>query len=133
MKRPEPIGPNDHVIGRSRAQVELIEYGDYECPFCAHAHHEMTEVLRRVGADIRYAFRQFPLTQIHPHALAAAQAAEAAGAQDRFWPMHSVLFENQHARAAHHVHDSYLECGGLGGWKIVDRQIEANFPGRESV
>jgi protein-disulfide isomerase len=91
----ESIGPDDHALGRAHAPAQLVEYGDYECPYCARAHYEMTEVLRTVGNDVRYAFRQFPLTQLHPHALLAAQAAEAAGAQGRFWQMHSMLFENQ--------------------------------------
>lgn len=95
MRLSEAIGPDDHVIGKAHAPVELVEYGDYECPYCARAHHEMTEVLRRTGKDIRYAYRHFPLTDIHPRALLAAQAAEAAGAQGRFWPMHSVIFENR--------------------------------------
>jgi protein-disulfide isomerase len=95
MTLSEPIGPDDHVIGRPSTPTELVEYGDYECPYCARAHHEMTEVLRRRGKDIRYSFRHFPLTALHPRALLAAQAAEAAAAQGRFWPMHSVLFENR--------------------------------------
>jgi Na+:H+ antiporter, NhaA family len=93
----EPIGPNDHAIGRANARVQLVEYGDYGCPFCARAHYETTEVLRRAGDDLRYAFRHFPLVQIHPHSHLAAQAAEAAGAQGRFWPMHSLCFMNQAA------------------------------------
>jgi protein-disulfide isomerase len=93
----EPIGPEDHTLGRPGAPAQLVEYGDYECPFCARAHHVVTVVLRTVGNDVRYAFRQFPLTQIHPHALLAAQAAAAAGAQGRFWQMHSILFEHQDA------------------------------------
>jgi protein-disulfide isomerase len=93
----ESIGADDHALGPSHAPAQLVEYGDYECPFCARAHYELSEVLRTVGTDVRYAFRQFPLTQLHSHALLAAQAAEAAGAQGRFWPMHSMLFENQDA------------------------------------
>jgi protein-disulfide isomerase len=93
----EPVGPGDHVLGSANAPVTVVEYGDYECPFCRRAHHEVAEVLRRVGNDARYAFRHFPLSQIHPHALLAAQAAEAAGAQDQFWSMHGMLFENQRA------------------------------------
>ncbi len=96
MGRAPPIEPHDHVIGRPSAPVQVVEYGDYACADCARAHHEMTDVLRRVGADIRYAFRHFPLGRA-PRSLLAAQAAEAAGRQGRFWPMHSVLFENRHA------------------------------------
>ena len=91
----EPIGPTDHVLGRPNAPASLVEYGDYECSHCARAHYEVAEVLRRVGNDVRYAYRHFPLTRLHPHALLAAQAAEAAGAEGRFWPMHSMLFEIQ--------------------------------------
>ncbi len=91
----EPIGPRDHVLGTPAALAALVEYGDYECPHCARAHYEIAEVLRRVGNDVRYAYRHFPLTHLHPHALLAAQAAEAAGSEGRFWPMHSMLFANQ--------------------------------------
>lgn len=91
----EPIGPRDHVLGSPAAPAALVEYGDYACPHCARAHYEVAEVLRRAGNDVRYAFRQFPLTHLHPPALLAAQAAEAAGAEGRFWPMHSLLFANQ--------------------------------------
>jgi len=93
----EPIGPRDHVLGPPNAPARLVEYGDYECPYCARAHYEVAEVLRRVGNHVRYAYRQFPLTQLHPHALLAAQAAQAAGIEGRFWPMHSILFEHQRA------------------------------------
>ena len=91
----EPIGPRDHVLGSLTAPAVLVEYGDYECAHCARAHYEMAEVLRRVGNDVYYAYRHYPLTHRHPHALLAAQAAEAAGAEGRFWPMHSMLFANQ--------------------------------------
>lgn len=93
----EPLGPQDHVLGRQAAPAQIVEYGDYECPFCARAHHEMVEVLRRAGKDTCYTFRHFPLVQRSSHALLAAQAAEAAGAQGRFWKMHAMLFENQDA------------------------------------
>ena len=93
----EPIGPRDHVLGPPNAPAALVEYGDYQCPQCARAHYEVAEILRRVGNDVRYAYRHFPLTHLHPHALLAAQAAEAAGAEGRFWPMHSMLFANQDA------------------------------------
>jgi protein-disulfide isomerase len=72
-----------------------LEYGDYECPYCGAAHIVVNELLSRTGNDVRFAFRNFPLTNIHPHAELAAEAAEAAGAQGKFWEMHDILYENQ--------------------------------------
>jgi protein-disulfide isomerase len=93
----QPVDRRDAVLGPDDAPVTLLEYGDYECPFCGRAHGVLKEVLRRVGDEVRFAYRHFPLSQIHPHALMAAQAAEAAGAQERFWEMHDMLFKNQKA------------------------------------
>jgi protein-disulfide isomerase len=93
----QPVSRFDHVLGPGDASVTLVEYGDYECSHCARAHGVLAEVLRRVGDDILFAYRHFPLTQIHPHATLAAQAAETAGDQDRFWEMHHMLFEHQDA------------------------------------
>jgi protein-disulfide isomerase len=90
-----PLSEHDHVIGPATAPAELVEYGDYECPYCGAAHGSVTEILRVLGDDVRFAFRNFPLGQIHPHAVQAANAAEAAGAQGEFWGMHDLLFENQ--------------------------------------
>jgi protein-disulfide isomerase len=92
-----PVSDRDHVQGPPDAPATLVEYGDYECPFCGQAHPIVRAVQRRLGRQLRFAYRHFPLTEIHPHALGAAEAAEAAGAQGRFWPMHDLLFENQHA------------------------------------
>jgi protein-disulfide isomerase len=92
-----PIGERDHVIGPPNAPVTLVEYGDYECPYCGAAHPVVTAVRRRLGKGLRFAFRHFPLTRIHPHAEHAAEAAEAAGAQGKFWQMHDLLFEHQDA------------------------------------
>ena len=90
-----PVGPGDHLLGAAAALVTLVEYGDYECPFCGRAHLILKAVRAAIGGDLLFAFRNFPLSQVHPHALRAAHAAEAAGLQDRFWPMHDLLFENQ--------------------------------------
>jgi protein-disulfide isomerase len=87
----------DHIRGLLTAPVTLVEYGDFECPHCGRAHSIVSELLERLPDDVRLVFRHFPLTQIHPHAQAAAEAAEAAGAQGRFWEMHDLLFENQDA------------------------------------
>ena len=85
----------DHVLGPETAAVNLVEYGDYECPFCGAAHGVTKQLVQEFGDDLRFVFRHFPLTQIHPHAALAAEAAEAAGAQGGFWRMHDLLFENQ--------------------------------------
>lgn len=92
-----PVGPTDHVQGPETALVTLVEYGDFECPFCGQAHPIVKAVQRHFGNQLRFAFRHFPLTQIHPFAQGAAEAAEAAGAQGAFWPMHDMLYEHQHA------------------------------------
>ena len=91
----QPMGPGDHVKGAPSARVTIVEYVDYECPYCARAHGVVSEVMDRVGDEACLLVRHFPLSQIHPHALDAAQAAEAASAQGSFWAMHSMLFENQ--------------------------------------
>ena len=98
LERPRltvPVSERDHVLGPATAPVTFVEYGDYECPFCGAAHRSVEQVLQVMGNDLRFAFRHFPLSQIHPHAYQAAEAAEAAGAQGRFWEMHELLFENQ--------------------------------------
>ncbi len=91
-----PVSGRDHILGPETAAAQLLEYGDYECPFCGEAHQVLKQLLQMVGDETQYAFRHFPLTQIHPHSQLAAEAAEAAGAQGRFWEMHNMLFEHQH-------------------------------------
>ena len=90
-----PVGDRDHVRGPATAPVTLVEYGDYECPYCGRAHPVVGELRERLGDRIRFVFRHFPLDSVHPRARHAAEAAEAAGAQDRFWEMHDLLYENQ--------------------------------------
>src|SRR6266536_1490651 len=84
----------DHVRGSSAGRL-IVEYGDYECPYSRQAFREIERVERQLGEGVRFAFRHFPLTEIHPHALAAATAAEAATVQDKFWEMHELLFHRQ--------------------------------------
>jgi len=86
----------DHVRGEARAPV-ILEYGDYECPYSRQAFRSIERVERELSGRVRFAFRHFPLTQVHPHALAAAAAAEAAAQQRRFWEMHELLFHRQKA------------------------------------
>ena len=92
-----PVGERDHVQGPTTAAVTLVEYGDYECPYCGQAYPIVKEVQRRLGDAVRFVFRNFPLAEMHPHAQHAAEAAEAAGAQEQFWPMHDALYEHQRA------------------------------------
>jgi protein-disulfide isomerase len=92
-----PVDGRDHVRGPADAPATLVEYGDYECTYCGLAHPIVEEVQRRLGRQLRFAFRHFPLAEIHPHAQPAAEAAEAAGAQGRFWEMHDLLYKNQQA------------------------------------
>jgi protein-disulfide isomerase len=92
-----PLEENvDHVRGSPAGRL-IIEYGDYECPYSRRAFHAIELVEQLLGGNVRFAFRHFPLTAIHPHALAAAAAAEAAALQRRFWDMHSLLFHRQKA------------------------------------
>src|SRR2546421_7373815 len=87
----------DHIQGPVTAAVTLVEYGDYECSYCGEAYPVLKELTAELGDQVRLVFRNFPLTQIHPHAQRAAEAAEAAAAQGRFWPMHDMLYEQQEA------------------------------------
>ena len=93
-----PVEPErDHIRGREDAPVTLVEYGDFECPYCGQAEGVLRELLRDAGDDVRYVWRHLPLTDVHPSAELAAQAAEAAAAQGAFWEMHDVLLEHQDA------------------------------------
>ncbi len=91
------IGPDDHVLGPPDAPIQMLESGDYECPYCGAAYPEVEEVRRVLGHTLLFAFRHFPLSRVHPHAMLAAEAAEGADAQGRFWEMHGTLFRNQSA------------------------------------
>jgi protein-disulfide isomerase len=90
-----PVSDKDHAQGPAAAPVTLVEYGDYECPDCLNAVPVVTELRQRLGDRLRYVFRHFPQSSVHPHASAAAQAAEAAAQQGQFWAMHDALFAHQ--------------------------------------
>lgn len=90
-----PVNSNDHVLGDLHAPVTVVEYGDFECPTCKQAAPSVKLLLERFGSRVLFAYRHFPQESIHPHAMQAAEAAECAGGQGRFWPMHDLLFANQ--------------------------------------
>jgi protein-disulfide isomerase len=91
----DDVRPTDHARGPEHAPVTIVEYGDFECPNCKQAKPAVEIVLNRYPEQVRFVYRHFPLTDVHPHALAAAEAAECAGAQGKFWEMHETLFEHQ--------------------------------------
>ncbi|HEX7969403.1 MAG TPA: DsbA family protein [Stellaceae bacterium] len=91
-----PVSPDrDHIRGPLDAPVSLVEYGDYECPYCGAAPPIVKAIEQQMGDAMQFVFRHFPLTTVHPHAQHAAEAAEAAAAQGKFWEMHDTLYENQ--------------------------------------
>lgn len=92
-----PIQPEDHVEGSPTARYTLVEYGDYECPACGTLFATISQLHEQFGDDVRLVFRHYPLSGRHPCAQQAAEAAEAAGAQNKFWEMHNVLFQHQSA------------------------------------
>lgn len=97
-----PVGASDHVIGPDHAPVTVVEYGDFECPNCKQAAPAVKLLLERFTERVRFVYRHFPQETLHPHALRAAETAECAAAQGRFWPMHDLLFANQdHLQAKH--------------------------------
>ena len=106
-----PVNDRDHAHGLATAPVTLVEYGDYECPYCGAAYPIVKEVQRRLGDTLRFVFRNFPLAEMHPHAQHAAEAAEAAGAQGHFWPMHDLLYEHQRALDDAHLRRYAAELG----------------------
>jgi protein-disulfide isomerase len=106
-----PVGDDDHIRGPASAPVTLVEYGDFECPYCAAAHPVVGEVLRQRPDSVRFVYRHFPVTNVHPHAEPAAEAAEVAGAYDRFWPMHDWLFTHHDLVVAGQIEDGVQAVG----------------------
>jgi len=105
-----PIRPSDHVQGPEDAPYTLVEYGDYECPDCGLLYVTLRDLQRDIASRLRIVFRHYPLSGIHHHAQQAAEAAEAAGAQGKFWDMHTMLFERQQAL---HTRDLIRYAGEL--------------------
>jgi protein-disulfide isomerase len=91
------VSSKDHIQGKTSAPLELVEYGDYQCPFCGAVYPIIKDIQRNLGDNLKFIFRNFPLTEMHPDAFNAAVAAEAAGLQKKFWKMHDIIFENQEA------------------------------------
>lgn len=112
-----PVSEADHAAGIVDAPLTLLEYGDYECPYCAAAHPLVKRLRETLGGRLRFVFRHFPLNNVHAHAAVAAQAAEAAAAQDKFWPMHDLLYAHQ-ATLADYSMDAFAIKLGLEIYKF---------------
>jgi protein-disulfide isomerase len=111
----QPVSADDHAEGPADAPVTLVEYGDYQCPYCGAAYPVVKRLQKTLGKKLRFVFRNFPLTQAHPYALIAAEAAEAAALQGKFWEMHDLLFEQQ----------AFLEPGIIPSWaKSIGLNLE---------
>ena len=111
MDLKDVVTKRDHVIGPSDASVIVVEYGDFECPNCKQAVTAVEMLLDHLDTKVLFAYRHYPLEQVHPHAVAAAEAAECAGAQGRFWEMHALLFEHQRALERAQLIDYAREIG----------------------
>jgi protein-disulfide isomerase len=129
-----PLNSQDHLRGNLEARVALVEYGDFECPHCGRAHFMVNSLLDALGDDLLFVFRNFPLSQVHPHAFRAAQAAEAAGLQGSYWKMHNMLFENQQFLEDEDLFRYAERCGlDLGDFardidsEVVAARIRADF------
>ncbi|MEA2573648.1 MAG: hypothetical protein QOH93_946 [Chloroflexia bacterium] len=106
-----PVSDDDHLIGRADAPITLLEYGDFECDSCLMAYPIVKQLRQHFGDDLRFAWRNFPITTTHPHAIRASETAECAGEGGRFWEMHDVLFEHQTALADEQLREYAEQVG----------------------
>jgi protein-disulfide isomerase len=113
-----PIAGRDHIQGPIDAPFALVEYGDYQCPYCGEAYPMVKAIQERLGDKLCFAFRNFPLATMHPYAEHAAEAAEAAAEQGHFWEMHDILFENQNALEDDDI-AQYAESLGLDSERLM--------------
>jgi protein-disulfide isomerase len=124
-----PLAERDHVQGPIDASIMLLEYGDYECPYCGQAYLVIKAIQKRLGSRLCFAFRNFPLINSHPHAQHAAEAAEAAGAQGKFWEMHDLLFENQEALDDESIVE-YASTLGLDARRLISEVLSGKHTAR---
>jgi protein-disulfide isomerase len=124
-----PTPERDHIQGPMDAPNMLLEYGDYECPYCGEAYPVVKAIQKRLGTRLCFAFRNFPLVNSHPHAQHAAEAAEAAGAQGRFWEMHDLLYENQDALEDEDLAE-YVSMLGLNADRLMKDVLDGTYSTR---
>ena len=133
-----PVDPGrDHIQGDPKALLTLVEYGDYQCPFCGAAYPEVKKVQKELGSKLRFVFRNFPLTNVHEFAQVAAETAEAANVQGKFWEMHDFLYEHQRTLGDNSVALGYAKKIGLDTQKfereisqhVYQKRIKEDFMG----
>lgn len=124
-----PTSERDHIQGPIDAPIMLVEYGDYECPYCGAAYPVVKAIQQRLGERLCFAFRNFPLVNSHPHAEHAAEAAEGAGAQARFWEMHDLLYENQGALEDEDL-AGYASMLGLNAERLMKDVLDGTYTAR---
>jgi protein-disulfide isomerase len=124
-----PVGSEDHMQGNGDAPCTLVEYGDYECPHCGAAHPVIKRVERHFGERLCFVYRNFPLTQIHANAQSAAETAEFAASEGKFWEMHDLLFENQE-RLGDDLYDELATQLGLDATKLRKCLENGSYTGR---
>jgi protein-disulfide isomerase len=131
-----PVTSADHAQGPKDAPLVLLKYGDYQCPYCGQAYYIVKQLQQTLPDDLRFVFRNFPLSQIHPDAVGAARAAEAAALQRKFWEMHDTLYENQDSLDPESLLEYAAELGldlskfiADMGSKQVERRIVEDFQG----
>ncbi len=119
-----PVSGKDHYQGNENAAIELVEYGDYQCPHCGRAYPIIKNVQRKLGNKMKFVFRNFPLAEVHPNATNAAVASEAASVQGKFWEMHDIIFENQE-----HLGDTHLiKYAARIGLDVAQFQVDFEKP-----
>jgi protein-disulfide isomerase len=121
----------DHIQGVLTAKVTVVQYGDYQCPYCGEAYPIIKRIQKRFGTDLRFVFRNFPITEAHPFAETGAEIAEAAGAQGKFWEMHDYLYENQQSLSNVDFFARYaIEKLGLDGRRIKEEVVSRAYTPR---
>jgi protein-disulfide isomerase len=124
-----PVSARDHISGPANAPVTLVEYGDYQCPYCGMANPIVERVQRELGDELRFVFRNFPLSEVHPHAEHAAEIAEAAGAHNKFWDMHDMLYAHQDALDDQHLAE-YATLLGVPASEVKRALAESAYSDR---
>ncbi len=126
MSLKPPVSEQDHAQGSASAKVTLVEYGDYECPHCGTAYPIVKRLQKHFGKNLRFVFRNFPLSEMHPDAESAAETAEFAGAHEKFWEMHDALFENQD-NLGEELYDQLADQLGLSAADLLKALEEGTY------